>query len=184
MLTPTYRHIVTVPGVRSGQPIVEGSRIGAHDVVALRAYPDLTRAQAYECPSYHEDHKADMDLRIARPPRNAMHSGSASVDLEREKYYELLLREIVLRNSSEFQCEVFLFGSRARGEVRRASDFDIGIRGLAQAGFRLVKRRIEEEVEESIIPHGVDVVDFDRAGERFGAEALRGITVWKSVSAT
>ena len=113
-----------------------------------------------------------------------MHTDSTSVDFKREKYYELLLREMVLRICAEFRCEVFLFGSRARGEVRRASDFDIGIRGLAQADFRLVKRRIEEQAEESIIPHEVDVVDFDQAGERFGTEALRRIAVWKSVSVT
>jgi len=106
------------------------------------------------------------------------------VDFKREKHYEFLLKEIVLRSSAELQCEVFLFGSRARGEVRRASDFDIGIRGLARADFRLVKRRIEEVVEESIIPHEVDVVDFDDVGERFKPEALRRIVVWKSVSAT
>jgi predicted nucleotidyltransferase len=113
-----------------------------------------------------------------------MHLDSTSIDSKREKYYELLLREIVLRSSAEFRCEVFLYGSRAWGEVRRASDFDIGIMGLAQADFRIVKRRIEEEVEESIIPHEVDVVDFDQAGERFKTEALRRIAVWKSVSAT
>ena len=113
-----------------------------------------------------------------------MHIDSTSIDFKREKHYEVLLREIVLRSSADLQCEVFLFGSRARGKVRRASDFDIGITGLAQADFRLVKRRIEEEVEESIIPHGVDVVDFDQVGERFKTEALRRITVWKSASPT
>jgi uncharacterized protein len=113
-----------------------------------------------------------------------MQPDAESVDHERERHYELLLRDIVLRSSAELRCEVFLFGSRARGQVRRASDFDIGIAGLSHADFRLLKRRIEEEVEDSIIPHGVDVVDFDQVGEGFRAEARRGITVWKSVSVT
>ena len=77
MLRQTYRYIVTAPGLRSGRPVVEGTRIGVHDVVgtilngggiddALRSYPDLTRAQVYECLSYYEDHKAEMDLLIAQ----------------------------------------------------------------------------------------------------------------------
>ncbi len=73
----TYRYIVTVPGLRSGRPVIEGTRIGVHDVVgailnggsiddALRSYPDLTRAQVYECLAYYEDRKAGMDLLIAQ----------------------------------------------------------------------------------------------------------------------
>jgi uncharacterized protein (DUF433 family) len=76
MLARTYRYIASVPGVRSGRPILEGTRVGVHDVVAviltgsgiedaLKAYTDLTRAQVYECLSYYEDHKAEMDLHIA-----------------------------------------------------------------------------------------------------------------------
>jgi predicted nucleotidyltransferase len=113
-----------------------------------------------------------------------MQPHAESVDHERERRYELLLRDIVLRSSAELRCEVFLFGSRARGEVRRASDFDIGIAGLSHEDSRRLKRRIEEEVEDSTIPHGVDVVDFEHVGEGFRTEALRGITVRKSVSVT
>ena len=35
MIEQTYRYIVAVDGIRSGRPIVEGSRIGVHDVVGL-----------------------------------------------------------------------------------------------------------------------------------------------------
>ena len=55
-----YRYLVNLTGVRGGNTIVEGTRIGVHDVVGLivngssiddvvRSFPDLTRAQVYEC---------------------------------------------------------------------------------------------------------------------------------------
>jgi len=77
MLAQTYRHIVSRSGVRSGNPIVEGTRIGVHDVVGLvlngasvddvvRSFPALTRAQVYECLAYYEDNKAEIEALVAR----------------------------------------------------------------------------------------------------------------------
>lgn len=76
MIEQTYRYIVSVDGIRSGRPIVEGTRIGVHDVVGLclngatvdeitREFPLLSRAQVFECLAYYEDHKADIDLCVA-----------------------------------------------------------------------------------------------------------------------
>ncbi len=72
----TYRYLVRVPGVRSGNMIIAGTRIGVHDVVGLvvngaaiddvvRSFPDLTRAQVYECLAYYEDHRDEIDWLIA-----------------------------------------------------------------------------------------------------------------------
>ena len=77
MLRQAYRYITSVEGVRSGHAIVEGTRIGVHDVAGLvlngetiddvvRSFPALTRAQVYECMAYYEDHKDELDLLIAR----------------------------------------------------------------------------------------------------------------------
>jgi uncharacterized protein (DUF433 family) len=63
-------------GVRSGRAIVEGTRIGVHDVVAIIktgatvdevtvSFPRLTRAQVYECLAYYEDHKDELDPLVA-----------------------------------------------------------------------------------------------------------------------
>lgn len=53
----TYRYVVRSPGVRSGNAIVEGTRIAIHDVIGLlqtgetvdtitvNCFPQLTRAQ-------------------------------------------------------------------------------------------------------------------------------------------
>jgi uncharacterized protein (DUF433 family) len=73
-----YRYINRVPKVRGGHALVEGTRIGVHDVVGLlqngenvdsviaNCFPDLTKAQVYECLAYYEDHRGEIDLLIAR----------------------------------------------------------------------------------------------------------------------
>jgi uncharacterized protein (DUF433 family) len=77
MLEISYRYITRIEGVRSGRPILEGTRIGVHDVVGLflngasvddviRSFPSLSRAQVYECLAYYEDHKAEIDLIVAK----------------------------------------------------------------------------------------------------------------------
>ncbi len=77
-ISETYRYIVRSPGVRGGNPIVEGTRIGVHDVIGLlqngetvdtltaKCFPQLTRAQVYECLAYYEDHRGEIDLLVAR----------------------------------------------------------------------------------------------------------------------
>jgi len=73
-----YRYITRQPGVRSGHAIVEGTRIGVHDVIGLlqngetvdsivsQCFPNLTRAQIYECLAYYEDHRGEIDVLVAR----------------------------------------------------------------------------------------------------------------------
>jgi uncharacterized protein (DUF433 family) len=76
MIATSYRYVVQTPGVRSGHPIVEGTRIGVHDVVAMiktgasvdevvASLPRLTRAQVYECLAYYEDHKDQLESLVA-----------------------------------------------------------------------------------------------------------------------
>ena len=76
MQATAYRYLVNVPGVCGGQTIIEGTRIGVHDVVGmivngaepedvLRSFPDLKKAQIYECLAYYEDHRTEIDALIA-----------------------------------------------------------------------------------------------------------------------
>ena len=77
-LSQSYRYIVRSPDVRSGNARVEGTRIAVHDVIGLlqngetletlttTCLPALTRAQAYECLAYYEDHRGEIDLLVAR----------------------------------------------------------------------------------------------------------------------
>ncbi|MGH2671334.1 MAG: DUF433 domain-containing protein [bacterium] len=73
-----YRYLTREPGVRGGHAIIEGTRIGVHDVVGLlqngetvdsivtRCFPNITRAQVYECLAYYEDHRGEIDVLVAR----------------------------------------------------------------------------------------------------------------------
>ena len=76
MPVTSYRYLTNLPGVRSGRTIVEGTRVGVHDVVGLvingtsiddicRSFPTVTRAQVYECLAYYEDHRAEIDDLVA-----------------------------------------------------------------------------------------------------------------------
>lgn len=77
-ISETYRYIVRSAGVRSGNPIVESTRIAVHDVVGLlqsgetidtltaNCFPQLTRSKVYECLAYYEDHRGEIDLLVAR----------------------------------------------------------------------------------------------------------------------
>jgi uncharacterized protein (DUF433 family) len=73
----SYRYIIKTPGVCGGNPRIENTRIRVHDVIGLlqngetvesvtRQLPGLTRAQAYECLAYYEDHLAEIDYLVAR----------------------------------------------------------------------------------------------------------------------
>ena len=73
-----YAYITRADGVRGGNAIVVGTRIGVHDVIGLlqngetvdsvvaQSFPDLTRAQVYECLAYYEDHRGEIDVLVAR----------------------------------------------------------------------------------------------------------------------
>ena len=76
MIATSYRYIVRRAGVRSGHAVIEGTRIGVHDVVAMirtgcsvdavvASFPSISRAQVYECLAYHEDHQAELEPLIA-----------------------------------------------------------------------------------------------------------------------
>ena len=78
LVSESYRYIVRSPEIRSGNAIVEGTRIGVHDVVGLlqngesidshqaSCFPSLTKAQIYECLAYYEEHRGEIDLLTAR----------------------------------------------------------------------------------------------------------------------
>ena len=82
--TTAYRYIVKTPGLRGGNPYVEGSRVAVHDVIGLlqngetidtviaRCFPTLTRAQVYECLAYYEDHRGEVDVLVARQMASAV----------------------------------------------------------------------------------------------------------------
>ncbi len=106
---------------------------------------------------------------------------AAYFDPVREAEYEDELKRIVMAACHGLSCRVTLFGSRASGRATRRSDFDLALSGLDEGAFLTVSRAIEDAVEESRIPHDVDVVDLDRAAEPFRTMVLAGPgVVWKN----
>ena len=71
-------YIVRQHGIRGGNAIIAGTRIGVHDVIGLlqngesvdsivtRCFPDLAHAQVYECLTNYEDHRGEIDVLVAR----------------------------------------------------------------------------------------------------------------------
>ena len=91
--------------------------------------------------------------------------------------YVSLAKEIVLFHLPKNEFRVFLFGSRAVGNSKPKSDIDIGIWGKEQIPIK-AKIKIEEAIEESIIPFKVDLVDFTFVDETFKKYALQKIIEW------
>lgn len=90
-----------------------------------------------------------------------------------------LIKQIVLRNIDREQFAVFLFGSRANHSGSHSSDFDIGFLGEKSVPLQVFSR-IYEEVEGSIVPFHVDLVNFNSADEAFKEIALQNIELWNS----
>jgi predicted nucleotidyltransferase len=99
-----------------------------------------------------------------------------------ENKYLDLMRELVLQVTSNLDCVVFLFGSRARGAHRRSSDIDIGFSGLSESAFTKARDLLLSELEESVIPHHVDLVNMDTAPSNFRDIAMKEVIVWKQSS--
>jgi len=114
-----------------------------------------------------------MDISIRQQKKTA-------VDPWYEQKYSAVLKKIVLREFSDTDCTVFLFGSRASGNYRWGADFDIGVEGIDADEFMLKRHRILAAVEESIIPWEVDMVHFDSVDEDFRKTALEEIELWKN----
>jgi predicted nucleotidyltransferase len=96
-----------------------------------------------------------------------------------EEKYTKLLKEIVLKSVLSKDCKIFLFGSRVSGNEHFASDFDIGILGLKENDFEKNKLDILNQVEESIIPWKVDIVNFEEVSESFRENSMKQISLWR-----
>lgn len=99
-----------------------------------------------------------------------------------ENKYLNQMHDLVLGATANLDCTIVLFGSRAHGVHRRSSDIDIGFSGLTETAFTRTRDRILSELEESIIPHHVDLVNFDTAPAAFRNVAMGEVIVWKQSS--
>jgi predicted nucleotidyltransferase len=88
------------------------------------------------------------------------------------------LRRMVLAALGEHNAAVWLFGSCARGEPRQHSDVDVAIlpRDELPVGFF---GQLDADIEESIIPYDVDLVDMRHADPELIAEIRREGVKWR-----
>jgi predicted nucleotidyltransferase len=87
------------------------------------------------------------------------------------------VRRLVLDALGDRAAEVWLFGSCARGDIRRHSDIDIAIlsRDPLPAGFLAA---LEADIEDSPIPYDVDIVDLRQAHPALAEEVRREGIKW------
>ncbi len=88
-----------------------------------------------------------------------------------------ILKQIVLKHIPKDNFAVFLFGSRAVGNAKPLSDIDIGILGLEPLPT-IIKVDLESDLEESIVPYKIDLIDFYQVDKDFKKEALNTIQIW------
>ncbi len=106
-------------------------------------------------------------------------SYKTKISYSHEQKYLKIVKDIILEKASDFKCKVFLFGSRASNNYKFGADFDIGIEGLGDNDFFRIKYQALEQLEESIVPYKIDIVNFDEVGEDFKKEAYKKIEIWK-----
>jgi len=88
------------------------------------------------------------------------------------------VKETVLKSIEKAPARVYLFGSWARGDERVTSDIDIAIEPMGVIS-PLLLQNLREELEESHIPHNVDVVDTREADSKLIENIMREGILWK-----
>ncbi len=95
-------------------------------------------------------------------------------------HYLAVVKKIVLQNIPKDRFNVFLFGSRTSKKHRHSSDIDIGIKGHKPIDDKVILK-IKEEIDESIVPFKVDIIDFSKVDDKFKKVALKEYEIWNQV---
>lgn len=90
---------------------------------------------------------------------------------------EPTIKRIIAKYIDPEEFYVFLFGSRAMGQVRPSSDYDIGLYGGRKVPLSVIAK-MKDELEEYPIPVDIDFVDFASVSDEFKRLALKEIKVW------
>ncbi len=87
-----------------------------------------------------------------------------------------IVKQIVLKQVPNDAFAIFLFGSRAVRNAKPLSNIDIGILGTEPLPM-IVKAHLDADLEESIVPFKIDLIDFYQVDKDFKKEALRKIQI-------
>lgn len=86
-------------------------------------------------------------------------------------------RSILHRVVGSLPVRIFLFGSRALGTSRAASDIDLALLAEGPIPPDLIAR-LRDEFEESTIPYSVDILDLSQVTGAFREKVLREGREW------
>ena len=81
----------------------------------------------------------------------------------------------ILREHISSQVRIYLYGSRAHGDNRWNSDYDLWIDG--EISSRVLSELIEE-LEESFVPFRVEIVTIPQLTGRFGERVKQEARLW------
>jgi predicted nucleotidyltransferase len=101
--------------------------------------------------------------------------------LDRNEPREAQVREMIRRKLLEAapllkEYRVFLYGSRATGQARPRSDFDLGVYGDRPLPIKIFFE-IEAMLDELPTLYKIDWVDFNRASQEFRERAMRDVEI-------
>ena len=88
-----------------------------------------------------------------------------------------IVKQIVLKHVPINEFAVFLFGSRAAGNSNSLSDIDVGVLGMEPLPTSILAN-LESDLEESIVPFKIDLIDFYQVDKAFKNEALSTVQIW------
>jgi predicted nucleotidyltransferase len=94
------------------------------------------------------------------------------------KYLDTV-RSILMNRLAEYKTEIFLFGSVARGDFRRTSDIDIAVLPQKELPPGLLSE-LREELDESLIPYRVELIDLSKAPLRFSRRVRKTGIPWNA----
>ncbi len=86
------------------------------------------------------------------------------------------IKKILEKKLWKHDFSYFLFGSRVKGDFRKNSDYDVGIKWKKKLELRKylqLKRLLNDNIN-----YRVDLVDFNRVWKDFSNLALKNIKLW------